>query len=76
MITLGEWQLDSDRYQWILTRVSSEGNLTGSPSFHGDLRQATKYLIEQCCKEADSLAEILDLLHGINVRLEAIEANL
>lgn len=80
MITLTEnWKLRNDKYQWILIHEydgkDKEGNAKRHTreSYHGNLSQVAKYIVNQEAKAAEQLEYILDIVGNLE---RAIENNL
>jgi len=60
------WEITNDRHQWILTQVSpsskTEGKFSKLKSFHGTLKQALAYMLDQHVKGEISLDDVINAL--------------
>ena len=67
MLTIGEWSIERDSNQWILTHTTDSVHpKTGLPtkrktqSFHGTQMQCLKYLMDHDSQQATTVKELED----------------
>jgi len=73
-----EWEITSDKWQWILNRKSpsekTPGKLSSHKSYHGTLNQAIRYMVDQSIKDlpntegADQMIE--DIINNLHLEIK------
>ena len=78
MINLHEnWDLDSDKYQWVLINKregkDSKGNIKthNDKSYHGTLKQVVRFILDTESKAADSLSSMVDIIAKVSDTIES-----